>query len=400
MMTTTSIKNGPNPQPDLMEQDSKPISNVNKIHKYRFFLTGIGFVITLILPGLDQWLEFSSGFKSTEKHILAPFPDFKFPHVKTFIHEFNQYYKENFGWRNALFYQYSHLKYSVMGVSPLPQKVILGKNNWFYPGNDLNHVADQHLGLQPIEPQTLQEIAQKLTNKQQELASQGIKFYFFISPDSYSIYPENLPDYLQMNHAPSNFDRLKEYLIKNTTIPFIDARPALLAAKSTHVTYMQTDTHWNDYGALVATLAIINRVRQDFPDLPVPEENNYLIRAKAGYSGDLVTMMALNRDISDTVNYQIDPPAYLRTKDAGRIDNTELGGWPSQRFITMNKKSPNLLFVGDSFTMSLTQFIPGYFFKSYLVRSNSISNELVRAEKPNIVIFEIVERNLSYLATL
>ncbi|GAB4048638.1 alginate O-acetyltransferase AlgX-related protein [Spirosoma litoris] len=383
-----------------MENDPYYTPKPRNLTRYRFFLTGFGFAILLILPGLDQWFGFSSNFQSTEKHILAPFPTFKFPHVNTYINQFNQYYKENFGWRNVLFYQYSHLKYDVLGVSPLPYKVILGKNNWFYPGNDLNNVADQHQGLQPIELQTLQTIVQKLTAKQRKLAAQGIKFYLFIPPDSYTIYPENLPNYLQNNRVISNYDRLKQYLLKNTTIPFIDVRPALLAAKSRHQTYMQTDTHWNDYGAFIATLSVANRIRQDFPDMPLPKENDYSICAKKGYSGDLVTMMALNRDISDTVNYQIDAPPYLQVKEAGRIHNTELGGWPSQRFVSMNKKSPSLLFIGDSFTISLAQFVPNYFFKSYLVRSNLISDELVFSEKPDVVIFEIVERNLAYLALL
>lgn len=385
---------------DNQRDSNSPSESVSKSFRYRFLLTGIGFALLLISPILDQVLGFSADFKSTEKNILTPLPNFHFPHVETYIAQFNQYYKENFGWRNALFYQYSRLKYTVFGVSPLPQKVVIGKNEWFYPGNDLNNVADQHQGLRPISSQTLQAIAKKLIDKQQKLSKQGTAFYLVVAPDSYSIYPENLPDYLQATRSTSNLDYVKAYLKKHTTIPLVDLRPNLMAAKSVRPTYMHTDTHWNNYGAFVATLAIMNRIRLDFPNIPAADEKNFTIRTKKGYSGDLAVMLALNQMVWDKTNYQIDPPALLRTKQVQEIPNTELGGWPSQRFISQNPKAPTLLFIGDSFTLSLRHFIPSYFSRSYVVRSNSLSDKLIRSEKPDMVILEIVERNLTDLADI
>ena len=382
-----------------MDEDQPTTSKVPQVQKFRFLMTGILFAILLLLPALDQWQGFSENFKSTEKHALTPMPSFEFPHVQTFIVEFNQYFKENFGWRNALFYQYSQLKYVLMGVSPLPHKVILGKNNWFYPGNDVNKIAEQHQGLHPLEPATLKTIAQRLTEKQQEFARQGIRFYVTVAPDSYSIYPENLPDYLQAYTGRSNLDILDEYLKKNSPVPFIDLRPALRAAKSSRIIYLKTDTHWNDYGALLATLTIMKRVRQDFPQIPVPDESRYRIEEKAGYGGDLVTMMALNQTIIDTVNFQITPPADLRAQE---IENRPPGKdqAPFSRYVSPNKKAPGLVFVGDSFSITLSQDVPGYFSKAFIVRSGVIKPEWIQAEKPDVVILEIVERNLAELATI
>ncbi|GAB2570944.1 hypothetical protein GCM10027190_21110 [Spirosoma areae] len=353
----------------------------------------------MLLPAFDQWVGFSSSFKSTEKRILTPFPTFNFPHVKTYIHEFNQYYRENFGWRNALFYQYSQLKYRLMDVSPLPQKVILGKHNWFYPGNSLNNVANQHQGLLPITPATLQAIASRLTTHQQELATLGIHFYVMVAPDSYTIYPENLPAYIRRNPLNSNFDCLKRHLAKYTTIPLIDVRVALRNAKSTHLTYCQTDTHWNDYGALIASLTAIRRVRQDFPCMPMPILQDYKIRAEEGAGGDLVTMLALNREITDSVNYSIQPPCYLKSRQTESRESSPMK-LPSQRFVSINKNLPNLLLVGDSFGFAMAKFVPGYFSESYFVYTNSLKKELIRSEKPDAVVIVIVERNLTDLARL
>ena len=378
----------------------QPAHSTRRIAAYRFLITGFCFVVSLLLPALDQFAGFSARFKSTEKHVLAPFPVFHFPHVRTYIHEFNQYYKENFGWRNALFYQYSQLKYHLLRVSPLPQKVVLGKNGWFYPGNDLSNIADQHLGLQPISLETLRSIVQKLTDKQRQLAAQGATLYVAVAPDSYSIYPENLPDYMQRMPVISNFDRLKQYVAIHTTLPLIDIRTALRAAKATHTTYMQTDTHWNNYGALIASMAISERIRQDFPTIHTPSEDDYAIQAKKGYSGDLVTMLALNQEIADKVDYQTTPLAVVSSREVERINNDEMGGLPSQRFVGANPTAPRLLFVGDSYTISMAKTLPGYFSTAYLTRSCLLRMDLVKAEKPSVVVVEIAERNLANLANL
>jgi alginate O-acetyltransferase complex protein AlgJ len=381
------------------EPEKHPVHSTNRVSRYRFFLIGILFAICLLLPTLDQFFKFSAAFKSTEKNVLTPLPTFHFPRVLSYINGFNQYYKENFGWRNTLFYQYSQFKYYVLGVSPLPHKVVLGKNGWFYPGNDLANVKNQHLGLDPLSLETLALIAQKLRDKQQQLAAQGIKFYFVVAPDSYTIYPENLPDYMQNLSITSNLDRLKTYLATHTNVPFIDVRPALLAAKSTHQAYMQTDTHWNNYGCLVATIAITQRIRQDFPALPNPSEKDYSIVPIKGYSGDLVVMMALNQDLTDSINYHTIPPPPMGYREIERIPNPA-GGWPSQRFTGSIAKAPGLLFMGDSFTLSLAETLPSYFSTAYVTQSDTIRTDLVRSEKPDVVVFEIVERNLARLVNL
>lgn len=358
-----------------------------------------GFLLLLLLPSLDQLLNLSAGFKSTEKRILTPLPTLKFPHLRTYIADFNQYYKENFGWRNALFYQYSRFKYSVMGVSPLPDKVVLSKNGWFYPGNSMNHILDQHRGLSPIPPDTLHAIARHLTRLQHQIAAAGARLYLLVAPDSYSIYPENLPDHLLKSPHVSNFEKFKRYMGQHTTIPVIDVRRSLRTAKASHILYYKTDTHWNEYGALIASLTLVNSIRHDFPLLPVARVSDFTVHSVAGDGGDLVTMLAMNREIIDSIVYKVKPVRSLLAQNTQTIDNLK-NGLPSQRFVTASSQLPKLLLIGDSFSFSLNQSLPSYFRESYLVRDHKCRMELVRREHPDIVVFEIVERNLSSFGQL
>ena len=372
-------------------------NNTEKAKQSRFktLITVWGFAILLILPTLDQWLGFSSKFVSTEKRSLTPFPAFHFPHIQTFIAQFNQYYKENFGWRNALFYQYSQWKYHVLHTSPLPEKVVVGKNGWFYPGNSMNQILDRHQGL-PINSDTLAAVARRLTTYQQQLAAQGTKLYLLIAPDSYTIYPENLPNYLQAVNSQANFNRIKDYLLQHTTVPVVDVRNTLMEAKSDHIVYCQTDTHWNFYGSLLATLTFVNRVRQDFPQIPKPQLADYQIKPLKGEGGDLTMMLAMNEELVDSVQYKITLPNYLRIRQTESTKTLEMD-LPSERFVSTSPTLPKLLLLGDSFSYWMNQFVPGYFREAYLVRTHKLDMQLAKAERPDIVVIEVVERNIDFV---
>lgn len=351
------------------------------------------------MPTLDQLLNLSNAYKSTENRRQSTLPPLNFPHVRSFAKQFDQYYKENFGWRNALFYAYSRWKLNILGESPLPEKVVVGNNGWFYLGNSYNRVVDQHRGLLPLSADSARIIAQHLTDTQQRLAKQGIRFYVLIAPDSHTIYPEHLPEQLTVSTQPSRLDVLKE-IMGQTNVPFIDIRDTLLAAKKKHIVYYQTDTHWNDYGTLIGSAALINRIRRDIPVLPEPRLTDYRIDKQRGLGGDLTTMLTVQNEHKDPVYYVIEPAASRVAKQVAEVPNP-VSGFPSVRFAKATTDSlPRLLFIGDSFSHSMMQFVPGYFRSAYFVRGRHIDPAVVAAEKPDVLVVEIVERNINELATL
>lgn len=366
---------------------------------FRFKIAAFAFAGLLLLPTFDQLLNLSGAFKSTENRRQSTLPPLHFPHVRSFVRQFDQYYKENFGWRNALFYTYSRWKLNVLGQSPLPEKVVVGKHGWFYLGNSYNHVVDQHRGLLPLSADSARLIARHLTAVQQQLARQGIRFYVFIAPDSHTIYPEYLPSELTPGAQPSRLDVLARAM-QQTPVPFIDSRDTLLAAKKEHIVYYQTDTHWNDYGTLVGSVALLNRIRQDIPQLPVPRPTDYRIEKQRGLGGDLTTMLTVQDQHKDPVYYDIKPTPERTAHQLAEVPNP-VSGFPSVRFAnTTADRLPRLLFIGDSFSHSMMQFVPGYFQAAFFMRARHLDPAVVAAEKPGVVVVEIVERNINELATL
>lgn len=187
-------------------------------------------------------------------------------------------------------------------------------------------------------------------------------------------------------------------------MPFIDLRDTLRAAKKNEVVYYQTDTHWNDYGTLVGTAALLNRIRQDVPTLRPVQKSDFLITKMRGGTGDLVRMMALQDAIRDPVFYEIKPTAPVLARQTAEIPNTETGpkatGFSSTRFIGPSSAAPKLLFIGDSFSHSMMPLLAGYFQESYFARSSFLSPALVQQQKPNVVVFQIVERNIGWLGEI
>ncbi len=364
---------------------------------YRHLTAAVAFALLLVLPTLDQVLGLSARFSNTENRALTGPPPLHFPHVGSFVRQFDQYYKENFGGRNPLFYLYSRWKLRVLGESPLPEKVVVGRNGWFYLGNSYNHVIDQHRGLQLLTADSAQIIANHLVGRQQELARRGVQLYVLIAPDSHTIYPEYLPDRLQPSSVPSRLDVLKQ-AVGRTTVPFVDIRDTLRRAKQQHVVYYQTDTHWNDYGTLIGCAALLGRMRQDNPTLPPAQISEYSIDQQRGVGGDLVRMLTLQDELKDPVYYAIRPAPARMARQAATVPNP-VSGFPSTRFVgPTDNNSTNLLLIGDSFSHSMMQFLPGYFGKSYFVRARRLDSALVQTERPNVVVIEVVERNLNYLA--
>lgn len=373
--------------------DVKPVQTAMRS---RFPILAVVFALLLFLPTLDQLLGLSARFSSTENRTASAIPALNFPHVRSFARQFDQYYKENFGWRNALFYAYSRWKLNWLGQSPLPEKVVVGKNGWFYLGNSYNRVVDQHRGLLPLSADSARYIARHLTQRQQELAQQGIRLYVLIAPDSHTIYPEHLPNHLQPASGPTRLDVLKQAM-SQTTVPFVDIRDTLRAAKRGHIVYYQTDTHWNDYGTMIGSSTLLNRIRQDNPRQPPFQASDFTIEKQLGGGGDLVTMLTVQREQKDSVYYYVVPHAHRKARQTASVPNSAFG-FPSSRF--SGPGTGKLLFIGDSFSHSMMPFVAGYFRESYFVRDSKLDANLAKIERPDVVVIEVVERNINYLATL
>ena len=145
---------------------------------------------------------------------------------------------------NRLFYS--------LGISTSPGKVVIGKSDWLYLGDDYeNALSVMRNGATADDADTTSEIGVATKAWAEWFKLKNVRlFKVMIGPDKGTIYPEFLPDWVQpATHSATDM------LIANTNPEiFLDIAAVLRNKKNqfSQPLYYRTDTHWNDLGAWIA----------------------------------------------------------------------------------------------------------------------------------------------------
>jgi alginate O-acetyltransferase complex protein AlgJ len=353
------------------------------------------FVLALVVPLVGAIFKWDTS-GSHENRTMAIFPGKpkNFEQVTTWTDRLMEYYRDHFGFRNALIRGLAVSEFHGGVGLENSQRVVIGSDGWlFLPAwNDENFMAFR--GLNPLSEHELDRWQSLLERRYRFFTSRGMKFFVVIPPDKQTIYPEFLPESLGHRYGPSRLDQLIERLRQtHSPVKIIDLRPALLDAKRHEQVYLKTDTHWNDQGAYVGYRTLLAEIRKQLPDysLPVQSLSSY-IQEKVTYSGDLAAMLDLYSEFQETVINLKRPLPYAekpefvnqRVQLATEIAGTDQPGARLPRLVTYN----------DSFMEKLYPFLAFDFSHAYYQWGDSVDGSIAVREKADIVVNEFVERKL------
>ena len=347
--------------------------------------------------------DFSSQavWSSTEKRRLEELPDFnlKPDTLAIFPSRFEGYFNDHFGFRNLFIRRYNRIIKKYFSKSPVPN-VLIGKNNWLFFTE--SNLIDDFVGADPFTEEELETWRLNLKHKRDWLAKQGIRYLFVVAPNKQTIYPENLPDYLQKDRGKTRLQQFMAYLNAYSDLPILDLSATLTEEKKLHRIYHMTDTHWNDLGAFAGYRVIIERVAQWFPE--VSSMNNKIIGSenKIGKGGDLAGML----DMADTMHEErpvlkiqptiCSPKIKREINDYWKIPADQIR---SSLLVTKCDMSTlRAVVFRDSFFETIIPYIAKdfgetvYIWKQY---DHAIMKDLIEQQKPHIVIEEMVERLLN-----
>jgi hypothetical protein len=224
------------------------------------------------------------------------------------------------------------------------------------------------------------------------LQAQHIAYVFTIAPDKHTIYADEVPQTIVRVGELSRADQL--FTALQDTGLAIDVRGAEFDAKSRERTYQRTDTHWNDRGALVAYQQIIAAVRARVPSTPPAwTRDDYRPVDRIVEGLDLARMMGLTRVMRE-VDLTLVPLRARRARvvdPAGAAPTGELG-----RLVTEidDPSLPRAVIFRDSFTSPLVPFLSEHFSRAVYLWQNDFDADVVKTERPDVVIQEIVGRHL------
>ena len=191
-------------------------------------LTVLLFMLGICLPGLDRLMHLDPTPPPNEKRAKAKRPvfDLSANRLRAYPVKYQRYFDDHFGWRNWLIRTNAVLSAQVLGISPIPRRVTVGKEGWLF----LNGHSGAHFrGVDPFTTEELEEWRVLLEGRRDWLAARGVDFVFVIAPDKTSVYPEKLPT--EMKRGIQRVDQLLEYLSEASGLRVIDLRPVLIEAR-------------------------------------------------------------------------------------------------------------------------------------------------------------------------
>ena len=349
------------------------------------------FAIVIALPLAANLAGFDGGDPGAENRELAPFPriDRSWTSMATLPANFGLWFDDHFGFRSHLVRWYGESRLFLLGVSP-SAAVVKGRAGWFFYAED--SAIEDYAEVEAMTPEALANWRAAVLRARDWLHQRDTAYVFTIAPDKHVIYREEMPPTLARVGEMSRSDQL--FTTLQDTGLAVDVRPSLFAAKARERIYQQTDTHWNDRGAIVAYQGIIGAVRARVPRTPPAWTRDDFESVDRSVEGmDLAGMMGLTRALRE-VDMTLVPRRPRRARvvePAGAAPRDELG-----RLVTEidDPSLPRAVIFRDSFVSPLVPFLSEHFSRAVYLWQNDFDANAVLAERPDVVIQEIVGRHL------
>jgi len=295
-------------------------------------------------------------------------------------------YKKDFLMEKATLFRYK------IGDRIFPGGVI-GKDGWMEYTDDGN--LDDFQNVKNLENK--KKLRKELVALNEFLNSQGITLLIVVAPNKATIYPDKLSGQIKSLPAESVLDKLIAFSKENNLPAILDLRPALRNARHDQDVYYKTNTHWNGYGAFVAYTTIINALGNSHSEIkPYKSADMNLVTTVPGVQ-DIPGLMHASF-ITEPYIYLEPKTPFIQTLHPGDSYGYNRYSW------IPNSNLPTLLMFHDSFGLTyLNGYLSMNFRESHFIHNYSYSvyltRESIRQFKPDVIIIEIVERNLGKLVT-
>ncbi len=340
------------------------------------------FIGLLVLPNIVMILGLERKTFNNENRKYREFPKIDFNKPRISLGVFKDYYAENFGLKTSLVNNYIDFKSNVLFENPIPNRVVIGKEDWMFLGNHSNNVLNNSFGNDYFKNDELEKIKTYLGSVKKYLAKKGIAFYVVIPSDKNRIYQEYLP--YQLNQSETKLETLGNYLTSTLELDIIDLYNPLVIAKEMHPTYIRNDTHWNDYGAFIGYGTVMDKINESFEVNKLNLSDYNIIKDSFFEKGDITKMINSNLK-ANRIKFS------KKTEEVYSLKNSN----PNLKHYINPNKNLKLMMYRDSFSNAWIPFFNETFGECMYIKSHNFNKSLIESYKPDIVVFEIIERNIS-----
>lgn len=264
----------------------------------------------------------------------------------------------------------------------LENGVLVGRNNVLFLAEGGHAVLEFASGRRQVSDESYNNFLRNLVQRHRAVTSAGAEFLHVIFPDKHSVCTEDFPV-----ENPTLLG--EEYLRRFPGISHYICYPRELLRQANQPTFLLTDTHLNDFGTILASSFIVERLVKE----PQTARANRLIAdigVEVEYSGDLG-----NKITPPRFEKQMKSPMKWARK---WYHNNMQGGNNGITDILFNNEpvyNKRLVWFGDSFGRSACQIMSYFFKETVFFRTPFFHPELFEQIRPDYVVTQNVERYLN-----
>jgi len=298
------------------------------------------------------------------------------------------------------------------GISTNPIQVVIGKNGWLYLGDMYEKtISVARYGATAGDMESARKIDLAAKAWDEWLKHRGVRLYqVMLGPNKDSIYPEFSPEWARPAANPA----IDALLANDSQEIFVDARPALRAAKSqfSESLYYKTDSHWNNLGGWMAFRAFAKEVGRKEKELRWLSDRQVRISnikdRNAGDIANFLRMKEMLRDREVAIEIVSGHPIETEVSDFDTKPPAVSANDPSvaaaqypllAKSLTKSKYALNrkkVLWLHDSFGGAITPFMLATFTETlqlgYDTMEPVLFAKVIDAYKPDYVFITMVER--------
>lgn len=312
---------------------------------------------------------------ANEKRELSSFPELKVEGDLNLLYfqGVDNYLNDHFNFRTRMIQWNTQIWESMCGISSVEQ-VIMGKDGWLY----FDKTLDDYQNIDSLDSVDIKRIAKIIELIEEYTIQRGCEFTFTIAPNKNSLYPEYMPrNYISLD-AQSNAQQLHSYLNKVNYLNLFE-----IFGQEEEDLYFKKDTHWNNKGAYLAYLAMLDSWSIEDTGFVVED-----IQVRDDYEGDLAAMLYPDHPpLDEEVYYEFDRE-FVYTSRFRSMEDLLIS--------TRCEEAEGSVYVfRDSFGNALLEYFGRGF--QEVTFSRALPYNIEKAITSDNVLIEIVERNLPLL---
>ena len=343
------------------------------------------FFLLLCMPTVLNFLSVNQNNEITENRSLNEKPAINLSSYFDYPQKYNSWYNDHFPFRSKIIEISSLINFYLFHRDDT-SNTIVGNNNWlFYTDNN-------YKGINKLTDIDFEIWKNKLENFQAICDQNNAVFAFVIGPDKEQVYEEKFPDYIKKIDEYSMGESLYNYLKSNTNIKVFYPKNLFIAKKDSQPMYFQTDTHWNECGAYYSIEEVLKNTGF------LLSESQPVLENKSNHGGDLAGLLNLQNYLHEFNHCMI-----VNNDDISYSITAPNKKW-NYSITDSSQKENVLMIIGDSFFGNQVISIPifaqnfnkvYYFHLSESMLPEEFTNMFFEL-KPDLLIFETVERNINF----